>query len=61
MHAVVDKAAADRATSGERRQGGRPSTELHGRKVVEALGAKPLAADLAAIRAELTRSATSLA
>ncbi|HEX5262112.1 MAG TPA: M13-type metalloendopeptidase, partial [Phenylobacterium sp.] len=56
MHAVVDKAATDKAAAGERAQVGALYRAFMDETKVEALGAKPMAADLAAIRAEQTRA-----
>ena len=56
LHAVVDRAAADKATSGDAAKVGTLYASFMDEAAVEALGAKPLAADLAAIRAETTRS-----
>jgi len=56
MHAVVDKTAADKAAAGERGQVGGLYRAFMDEAKVEALGKKPLAADLAAIRAEKTRA-----
>ena len=56
MHAVVDKAAADKAATGEPGQVGGLYRAFMDEAKVEALGKKPLAADLAAIRAEKTRA-----
>ena len=51
MHAVLDKAAADTAATGEAAKVGALYRSFMDEAKVEALGAKPLAADLAAIRA----------
>jgi putative endopeptidase len=56
MHAVLDEAAADKAASGEAAQVGTLYRSFLDEAKVDALGAKPMAADLAAIRAEKTRS-----
>jgi putative endopeptidase len=56
MHAVLDKAAADKAATGEAAQVGTLYRSFLDEARVEALGAKPLAGDLAVIRAQKTRS-----
>jgi putative endopeptidase len=56
MHAVVDKAAADKAATGERAQVGGLYRAFMDEAKVEKLGKAPMAADLAAIRAEKTRA-----
>ncbi|MDB5499934.1 MAG: peptidase [Phenylobacterium sp.] len=56
MHAVVDAAAADKAATGEHGQVGGLYRAFMDEAKVEALGARPLAGDLAAIRAEKTRA-----
>ncbi|HEY8003862.1 MAG TPA: M13-type metalloendopeptidase [Phenylobacterium sp.] len=56
MHAVVDKAAADKAATGETAQVGGLYRAFMGETKVDALGKKPMAADLAAIKAEKTRA-----
>jgi len=56
MHAVLDKAAADKAATGEAQQVGALYRSFLDEAKVNALGAKPLAADLAAIRTEKTRA-----
>ncbi|WP_372782138.1 M13 family metallopeptidase [Phenylobacterium sp.] len=56
MHAVVDKAAADKAATGERGQVGSLYRAFMDEAKVEKLGKAPMAKDLAAIRAEKTRA-----
>ena len=56
LHAVLEKTAADKAATGERGQVGTLYRSFMDEKTVEALGAKPLAKDLAAIKAEKTKS-----
>jgi putative endopeptidase len=56
MHAVLEKTAADRTATGERAQVGALYRSFMDETTVERLGAKPLARDLAAIRAEKSRS-----
>ncbi|MDB5424647.1 MAG: peptidase, partial [Phenylobacterium sp.] len=56
MHAVLDKAAADKTATGETAKVGALYRSFLDEAKVEALGAKPMAADLAAIRAEKTRA-----
>jgi len=56
MHAVLEKAAADKAATGEVAQVGTLYRSFTDEAKVDALGARPLAADLAAIRAEKTRA-----
>ncbi|HEY0436930.1 MAG TPA: M13-type metalloendopeptidase, partial [Phenylobacterium sp.] len=56
MRAVVEQAAADKAASGERGQVGALYRAFTNVAAVEALGRKPMAADLAVIRAEKTRA-----
>jgi putative endopeptidase len=56
MHAVLDAAAADKAATGERAQVGTLYRSFMDQAKVEALGARPMAKDLAAIRAAKTRS-----
>jgi putative endopeptidase len=56
MHAAVETAAADKAATGERGQVGGLYRAFMDEARVEALGAKPMAGDLAAIRAEKTRA-----
>ncbi|MDB5453134.1 MAG: peptidase [Caulobacteraceae bacterium] len=56
MHAVLDAAAADKAATGERAQVGTLYRSFMDEAKVEALGAKPMARDLAAIKAAKTRS-----
>ncbi|HEY8573951.1 M13 family metallopeptidase [Phenylobacterium sp.] len=56
LHVLLDTTAADRAARGERAMVGALYRSFMDEKAVEALGAKPLAKDLAAIRAEKTRS-----
>jgi putative endopeptidase len=56
MHAVLDKAAADKAATGEAAQVGALYRSFLDEAKVEALGAKPLAGDLAVIRAQKSRS-----
>ena len=59
MRAVVEQAAADRAATGERGQVGAFYRAFTDEAAVEALGKKPMAADLAAIKAEKTRADVS--
>ena len=56
MHAVLDKAAADKAATGETAQVGALYRSFLDEARVDALGAKPLAPDLAVIRGEKTRA-----
>ena len=56
LHALLDKTAADKAATGEAAQVGLLYRSFTDETKVNALGAKPLAGDLAAIRAEKTRS-----
>jgi putative endopeptidase len=56
MHAVVEKAAADRASAGDVAKVGALYGSFMDEKTVESLGARPLAPDLARIRAEKTRA-----
>jgi putative endopeptidase len=56
MHAVLDKAAADKTATGETAQVGTLYRSFLDEAKVDALGAKPLAPDLAVIRAEKTRA-----
>jgi putative endopeptidase len=56
MHTVLDKAAADKAATGEAAQVGTLYRSFLDEAKVDAAGAKPMAADLATIRAEKTRS-----
>jgi putative endopeptidase len=56
MHAVLDKAAADKAATGDGAKVGALYRSFVDEAKVEALGARPMAADLAVIRAEKTRS-----
>ncbi|MFL5297491.1 MAG: M13 family metallopeptidase [Phenylobacterium sp.] len=56
MRAVVEQAAADKAATGERGQVGALYRAFTDEARVEALGKKPLAPDLAAIKAEKTRA-----
>ena len=56
MRVVVEKAAADKASTGDVAKVGALYGSFMDEKAVEALGAKPLAADLAKIRAEKTRA-----
>ncbi len=56
LHALLDKTAGDKAAAGEAAQVGALYRSFADETRVNALGAKPLAADLAAIRAEKTRS-----
>ncbi|HEY2752321.1 M13 family metallopeptidase [Phenylobacterium sp.] len=55
MHAVVDKAATDRAATGERGQVGGLYRSFMDEARVEALGARPMADDLSDIRKETSR------
>ena len=56
IHAVLEKAAADKAATGERAQVGAMYRSFLDEARVEALGAKPLAKDLAAIKAQKSKS-----
>ncbi|HEV2530729.1 M13 family metallopeptidase [Phenylobacterium sp.] len=56
MRAVVEKTAADKAATGPRAQVGALYRSFQGEAKVNALGAKPMAADLAKIRALRTRA-----
>jgi putative endopeptidase len=56
MRAVVEQAAADRAAAGERAQVGALYRAFMDEARADRLGRKPMAADLAAIRAEKTRA-----
>ncbi len=56
MRAVVEQAATDKAATGERGQVGALYRSFTDEAAVEALGKKPLAADLATIKAEKTRA-----
>ncbi|MDB5495078.1 MAG: peptidase [Phenylobacterium sp.] len=56
MRAVVEKTAADKAATGERAQVGALYRSYLDEAKVEALGAKPMAADLARIKAAKTKS-----
>lgn len=56
MRAVVDKAAADKAASGDRAKVGALYRSFLDEKKVDALGAKPMAADLARVKAARTRT-----
>jgi putative endopeptidase len=56
MRAVVEQAAADKAATGERGQVGALYRAFTDEAAVEALGKAPMAADLAAIKAERTRA-----
>jgi putative endopeptidase len=56
MHAVLDKAAADKTATGETAQVGTLYRSFLDEAKVDALGAKPLAPDLAVIRAEKSRA-----
>jgi putative endopeptidase len=56
LHAVLEKTAADKAASGERGQVGALYRSFMDEKTVDALGARPMAKDLAAIKAEKTKS-----
>ena len=55
--AVIEKAAATRNATGEAQQIGALYNSFMNEKAVEALGAKPLAADLARVKAAKTRDA----
>ncbi len=56
MHAVLDKAAADKAAAGDTAKVGMLYRSFLDEAKVDALGARPMAADLAAIRKEKTRA-----
>ena len=56
MRAVIDKAAADRRAAGPQAKVGALYRSFMDEARVESLGAKPLAADLSAVRAARTRS-----
>ncbi|MFC3068253.1 M13 family metallopeptidase [Phenylobacterium soli] len=56
MRAVVDKAAADKAATGERAKVGALYRSFLDEQKVEALGAKPMAADLARVKAAKSKS-----
>ncbi|RAK59834.1 peptidase M13 [Phenylobacterium hankyongense] len=56
MRAVVDKAAADKAAAGERAQVGALYRSFMDEAKVQALGAKPMGPELAAIKAAKTRA-----
>lgn len=55
MHAVLETAAANKAATGDEAKIGALYRSFMDEAAVEALGAKPLAADLAAVRAAKTR------
>jgi len=56
LHGLLDKTAANRAATGEQAKVGVFYRSFMDEAKVDALGAKPMAADLAAIKAEKTRS-----
>jgi putative endopeptidase len=56
LHVLLDKAAVDTAATGERAKIGALYRSFMAEAKVDALGAKPMAADLAAIRAEKTKA-----
>jgi putative endopeptidase len=56
LHALLEKTAADRSATGEPAQVGALYRSFMDEAKINALGAKPLAADLAAIKAEKTKS-----
>jgi len=56
LHALLDKAAADKAAAGDSAKVGALYRSFMDEAKVNALGAKPMAADLAAIRAEKTKA-----
>jgi len=56
LHGLLDKTAANRAATGEQAKVGVLYRSFMDEAKVDALGAKPMAADLAAIKAEKTRS-----
>src|SRR5207302_1470825 len=56
MRAVLETAAADRAGTGERAKVGTFYRSFMDERAVNALGAKPMAHDLAAVRAAASRS-----
>ena len=56
LHVLLDKAAADRAASGEQGKVGALYRSFMAEAKVNALGARPMAADLAAIKAEKTKA-----
>ena len=57
MRAVLEKAAADKAATGDAQRIGALYRSFMDQAAVDALGARPMAADLAAIRAAKTRAA----
>ena len=56
LHALLEKAAADPAATGDQAKVGALYRSFMAETKVNALGAKPMAADLAAIRAEKTKA-----
>ncbi|HXA38309.1 MAG TPA: M13-type metalloendopeptidase [Phenylobacterium sp.] len=56
LHALLDKAAADGSATGEQAKVGALYRSFMDEAKVSALGAKPMAADLAAIKAEKTKA-----
>jgi putative endopeptidase len=56
LHVLLDKASADRAATGDQAKVGALYRSFMDEAKVNALGAKPMAADLAAIRAEKTKA-----
>ena len=56
LHVLLDKTAAEKAATGDAARVGVLYRSFTDQAKVDALGAKPMAADLAAIRAEKTRS-----
>jgi putative endopeptidase len=56
LHALLEKAGADTAATGEQAKVGALYRSFMAEAKVDALGAKPMAADLAAIKAEKTKS-----
>jgi putative endopeptidase len=56
LHALLDKAAADTSGAGEQAKVGALYRSFMDEAKVDALGAKPMAADLAAIKAEKTKA-----
>jgi putative endopeptidase len=56
LHVLLDKAAADTVATGEQAKVGALYRSFMAEAKVDALGAKPMAADLAAIRAEKTKA-----
>ena len=56
LHVLLDKAAADKAATGDQAKVGALYRSFMDEAKVQALGGKPMAADLAAIRAEKTKA-----